>query len=151
MLHKGRRGEAGGEEDVDIGDEMPMSNYPPVEIERDARSNTSSSSSSSSDSSSSSGNFCFWPLVFSALVANAFHVGLIELCILQGQILGVPLGAIPRRTVFNRLLLVPKEPTEHERKCFLFWLKIWDPRENGSVEVPWLMEESILLGCVGVE
>lgn len=54
--HKGRRGEAGGEEDVDIGDEMPMSNYPPVEIERDARSNTSSSSSSSSDSSSSSGS-----------------------------------------------------------------------------------------------
>ncbi|XP_030455861.1 transcription factor GTE7 [Syzygium oleosum] len=54
--HKGRRGEAGGEEDVDIGDEIPMSNYPPVEIERDARSNTSSSSSSSSDSSSSSGS-----------------------------------------------------------------------------------------------
>lgn len=56
--HKGKRGETGGggDEDVDIGDEMPMGSYPPVEIDRDdVRSNTSSSSSSSSDSSSSSG------------------------------------------------------------------------------------------------
>lgn len=47
------------EEDIDIGDEIPMINYPPIEIERDApsptsnvRSSNSSSSSSASDSSS---------------------------------------------------------------------------------------------------
>lgn len=48
-----------GEEDVDIGEEMPSMNFPPVEIEKDATggcaSGSSSSSSSSSDSSSSSG------------------------------------------------------------------------------------------------
>ncbi|MED6168888.1 hypothetical protein PIB30_015946 [Stylosanthes scabra] len=50
-----------GDEDVDIGDEMPMSTFPPVEIEKDkeavaghASSSSSSSSSSGSDSSSSS-------------------------------------------------------------------------------------------------
>ncbi|KAL3576258.1 hypothetical protein D5086_021541 [Populus alba] len=46
-----------GDEDVDIGDEMPMSSFPPVEIEKDnghASSSSSSSSSSSDDSSSSS-------------------------------------------------------------------------------------------------
>lgn len=52
-----------GDEDVDIGDEMPMSEFPPVVIEKDkdiggghASSSSSSSGSSSSDSSSSSGN-----------------------------------------------------------------------------------------------
>ncbi|KAJ6409385.1 hypothetical protein OIU84_008978 [Salix udensis] len=48
-----------GDEDVDIGDEMPMSSFPPVEIEKDnghASSSSSSSSSSSDDSSSSSGS-----------------------------------------------------------------------------------------------
>ncbi|XP_057952505.1 transcription factor GTE7-like isoform X2 [Malania oleifera] len=50
-------GEA-GEEDVDIGEDIPMGNFPPVEIEKDtgyasSRSSSSSSSSSSSDSSSS--------------------------------------------------------------------------------------------------
>lgn len=48
-----------GEEDVDIGEEMPSTNFPPVEIEKDATgyaSGSSSSSSSSSDSSSSSGS-----------------------------------------------------------------------------------------------
>ena len=47
-----------GDEDVDIGDEMPMSSFPPVEIEKDnghASSSSSGSSSSSDDSSSSSG------------------------------------------------------------------------------------------------
>ena len=48
-----------GEEDVDIGDDMPICNFPPVEIEKDvgghASSSSSSSSSSDSDSSSSSG------------------------------------------------------------------------------------------------
>lgn len=50
-----------GDEDVDIGDDMPMSVFPPVEIEKDkdgvgghASSSSSSSSSSGSDSSSSS-------------------------------------------------------------------------------------------------
>ncbi|CAA3015353.1 transcription factor GTE2-like [Olea europaea subsp. europaea] len=48
-----------GEEDVDIGEEIPVNNFPPVEIERDAvgagnESSGSSSSSSGSDSSSSS-------------------------------------------------------------------------------------------------
>ncbi|KAJ7946810.1 Transcription factor like [Quillaja saponaria] len=50
-----------GDEDVDIGDEMPMSSFPPLEIEKDkdvvgghASSSSSSSSGSSSDSSSSS-------------------------------------------------------------------------------------------------
>lgn len=48
-------------EDVDIGDEMPMNNFPPVEIEKDKdvagghASSSSSSGSSGSDSSSSSG------------------------------------------------------------------------------------------------
>lgn len=64
---KPKKGEA-GEEDVDIGDEMPMTHFPPVEIEKDdggggggghdnkghATSSSSSSSGSSSDSSSSS-------------------------------------------------------------------------------------------------
>ena len=51
-----------GDEDIDIGDEMPTSMFPPVEIEKDkdvvgghASSSSSSSGSSSSDSSSSSG------------------------------------------------------------------------------------------------
>lgn len=41
-----------GEEDVDIGEDIPVNVFPPVEIEKD---DGSSSSSSSSDSSSSSG------------------------------------------------------------------------------------------------
>ena len=62
-----------GDEDVDIGDEMPENSFPPVEIEKDdgghgqdngikngtgngnASSSSSSSGSSGSDSSSSSG------------------------------------------------------------------------------------------------
>ncbi|GAB4828159.1 hypothetical protein Ancab_035076 [Ancistrocladus abbreviatus] len=58
---KVKRGGEAGEEDVDIGDEMPMSHFPPVEIEKDddghaGSGSSSSSSSSSSDSSSSSGD-----------------------------------------------------------------------------------------------
>ncbi|KAL5988401.1 hypothetical protein ACLOJK_036165 [Asimina triloba] len=52
-----KKGET-GEEDVDIGEDMPSTNFPPVEIEKDTGGNasrSSSSSSSSSDSSSSSG------------------------------------------------------------------------------------------------
>ncbi|GMJ06797.1 hypothetical protein HRI_004348900 [Hibiscus trionum] len=55
-MKKPKKGDA-GEEDVDIGDEMPMSSFPPVEIEKDndrASSSSSDSSSSSSGSSSSS-------------------------------------------------------------------------------------------------
>lgn len=50
------------EEEVDIGEEIPMGNFPPVVIEKDGTagassgSSSSGSSSSSSDSSSSSGN-----------------------------------------------------------------------------------------------
>lgn len=48
------------DEDIDIGDEMPVNDYPPVVIERDntpcpasnVRSSNSSSSSSGTDSSS---------------------------------------------------------------------------------------------------
>ncbi|KAK3199579.1 hypothetical protein Dsin_022994 [Dipteronia sinensis] len=56
---KVKKGDA-SDEDVDIGDEMPMSSFPPVEIEdtghnnNNASSSSSSSGSSSSDSSSSS-------------------------------------------------------------------------------------------------
>ncbi|KAF9675737.1 hypothetical protein SADUNF_Sadunf09G0064000 [Salix dunnii] len=57
MLKKPRKGDV-GDEDVDIGDEMPMSSFPPVEIEKDNGHASSSSSSSSDDSSSSSGNNC---------------------------------------------------------------------------------------------
>lgn len=57
-----KRGGDVGDEDVDIGDEMPVQNFPPVEIDKDDdrnhgggdSSNSSSSSSSGSDSSSSS-------------------------------------------------------------------------------------------------
>ena len=58
VAQKSRKGDV-GEEDVDIGEDIPVNNFPPVEIEKDAncggRSSSSSSSSSSSDSSSSSG------------------------------------------------------------------------------------------------
>ncbi|TXG60031.1 hypothetical protein EZV62_014604 [Acer yangbiense] len=48
-----------GEEDVDIGEEIPVEYYPPVEIEKDDNANSinsSSSSSGSDDTSSSSGS-----------------------------------------------------------------------------------------------
>ncbi|KAM7524298.1 hypothetical protein LguiA_014200 [Lonicera macranthoides] len=44
------------EEDVDIGEEIPISNFPPVEIERSSSSSGSSSSSDSSSSDSDSGS-----------------------------------------------------------------------------------------------
>lgn len=52
---KAKKGEQ-GEEDVDIDDDMPSTNFPPVEIDKDGgyASKSSSSSSSSSDSGSSS-------------------------------------------------------------------------------------------------
>lgn len=52
---KHKKGEQ-GEEDVDIDDDMPSTNFPPVEIDKDGgyASKSSSSSSSSSDSGSSS-------------------------------------------------------------------------------------------------
>lgn len=52
-IQKAKKGyDAAGEEDVDIGEDIPVNVFPPVEIEKD---DGSSSSSSSSDSSSSSG------------------------------------------------------------------------------------------------
>ncbi|XP_019056597.1 PREDICTED: transcription factor GTE7 [Tarenaya hassleriana] len=56
---KGKKGGEACEEDVDIGEDMPIENYPSVEIEKDgtataANSGPSSSGSSSSSSSSSS-------------------------------------------------------------------------------------------------
>uniref|UniRef100_A0A7N0R8W3 Transcription factor GTE7-like n=1 Tax=Kalanchoe fedtschenkoi TaxID=63787 RepID=A0A7N0R8W3_KALFE len=57
---EGGKAKTGDDEDVDIGDEMPMSNFPPVIIEKDdgqgngSRSSSSSGSSTGSDSSSSS-------------------------------------------------------------------------------------------------
>lgn len=64
------------EEDIDIGDEIPMIDYPPIEIERDApspasnvRSSNSSSSSSASDSSSGKGhNFSRYALQLCSLL-----------------------------------------------------------------------------------
>lgn len=81
-VKKPKKMEAAGDEDVDIGDEMPMNNFPPVEIEKDkdvvgghASSSSSSSGSSSSDSSSSSGmnlvpTMCFWVLYSKSLASN---------------------------------------------------------------------------------
>ncbi|XP_031116924.1 transcription factor GTE7-like [Ipomoea triloba] len=60
VVHKDQKDEA-GEEDVDIGEESPINNFPPVQIEKDVSRSSSSSSSSSSDSSSSdsdSGSSC---------------------------------------------------------------------------------------------
>lgn len=56
-MQKNKKGDI-GEEDVDIGEEIPVENFPPVQIEKDAPcassgSSSSSSSSSGSDSSSS--------------------------------------------------------------------------------------------------
>ena len=57
-MNKPKKVEA-GDEDIDIGDEMPTSMFPPVEIEKDkdvagGRGSSSSSSSGSSSSDSSS-------------------------------------------------------------------------------------------------
>lgn len=57
---EGGKAKKGDDEDIDIGDEMPVSSFPPVEIEKDdvqdnVSKNSSSSGGSSSDSSSSSG------------------------------------------------------------------------------------------------
>lgn len=68
---KGRKGGDAGEEDVDIGDNIPIEDYPSVEIERDGTAavaaasggSSSSGSSGSSGSSSSSGNKSF-PFIY---------------------------------------------------------------------------------------
>lgn len=52
-IQKSKKGFDAGDEDVDIGEEIPVDIFPPVEIEKD---DDRSSSSSSSDSSSSSGS-----------------------------------------------------------------------------------------------
>lgn len=53
VIQKSKKGCDAGEEDVDIGEDIPVDIFPPVEIEKD---DDRSSSSSSSDSSSSSGS-----------------------------------------------------------------------------------------------
>ncbi|KAK4843486.1 hypothetical protein QYF36_008630 [Acer negundo] len=65
-----------GEEDVDIGEEIPVEYYPPVEIEKDDNENSinsSSSSSGSDDTSSSSGKFVFLEFfLFVQMCCSAF-------------------------------------------------------------------------------
>lgn len=102
-----------GEEDVDIGEEIPVNNFPPVEIERDAvgagnESSGSSSSSSGSDSSSSSGmnsmqnNFSRDYYVIDVSLFGVLHVLYL---ILQIQIPRVLPAVILMRIVYNHLLL----------------------------------------------
>ena len=72
------------EEDVDIvgGNDPPVSNYPPVEIEKDAanrNSKCSSSSSSSSESGSSSSGLCYC-LFFMFPVSQYEFILLIAAC-----------------------------------------------------------------------
>lgn len=57
LVQKGKKGEI-GEEDVDIGEEIPLENFPPVVIDKDATAcaGSGSSGSTSSSDSSSSGN-----------------------------------------------------------------------------------------------
>lgn len=74
-----RKGDA-GEEDVDIGEDIPIEDYPSVEIERDGTAvavaassgSSSSGSSSSSSGSSSSGIFYFNPFPKSP-TSKGFH------------------------------------------------------------------------------
>lgn len=54
VIERSKKGNVAAEEEVDIGEEIPVQNYPPVVIERDdASSGTSTSSTDSEDSSSS--------------------------------------------------------------------------------------------------
>lgn len=54
VIERSKKGDVAAEEEVDIGEEIPVQNYPPVVIERDdASSGTSTSSTDSEDSSSS--------------------------------------------------------------------------------------------------
>lgn len=54
VIERSKQGDVAAEEEVDIGEEIPVQNYPPVVIERDdASSGTSTSSTDSEDSSSS--------------------------------------------------------------------------------------------------
>lgn len=54
VIERSKKGDVAAEEEVDIGEESPVQNYPPVVIERDdASSGTSASSTDSEDSSSS--------------------------------------------------------------------------------------------------
>lgn len=50
------------EEDVDIGEEIPGENFPPVQIDKDGPCVSSGSSSSSSGSDSSSSGIIFFSL-----------------------------------------------------------------------------------------
>ncbi|PIA51889.1 hypothetical protein AQUCO_01000040v1 [Aquilegia coerulea] len=73
------------EEDIDIGEEIPTNNFPPVEIEKDVgyASRSSSSGSSSSDSSSSSGmgfGFLrpFWLILLEAIAVFDCNIYLVN-------------------------------------------------------------------------
>lgn len=82
---KSKKVDVAAEEDVDIGEDIPMGNFPPVVIEKDVdieESNSSGSSSSSSDSSSSSGTKLPKPkpLFMSCLFQCSF--GVLNVCLI---------------------------------------------------------------------
>lgn len=103
------------EEDIDIGEDIPMGNFPPVVIEKDAAggassgSSSSGSSSSSSDSSSSSGTK---PVSLLACICSGNVISRplkLIILLLQIRIQGVPLVVIQKQIVFNRHLLHQKK------------------------------------------
>lgn len=84
---KWRKGGDAGEEDVDIGEDIPIEDYPSVEIERDGTAaaaasggSSSSGSSSSSGGSSSSGNKNFPFMYISAKCFIIFQCLNVVLC-----------------------------------------------------------------------
>lgn len=100
------------EEDIDIGDEIPMNDYPPIEIERDAPSpasnvRSSNSSSSSSGTDSSSGKECYF-LIFVVHLCSFLYlrtgvcrnVHIIFVCVWKQ--IPVALLEVTRRKVYSR-------------------------------------------------
>lgn len=109
-----RRGDA-GEEDVDIGEDIPIEDYPSVEIERDgtavAGSGSSSSGSSSSSGGSSSSSGIFAHSLFSLLQVFSFSCVISSIVMvwqIQGQV-GVHQVVILMQIVFNRHLWKQKK------------------------------------------
>lgn len=121
------------EEDVDIGEEIPMGNFPPVVIEKDAAacassgSSSSGSSSSSSDSSSSSGinprlSLLVCVYYYNANVVVSGPLNLFISFVGQIRIRVVPPAATRMLTVFNRRLLQQKKLPEANFKALkLSW------------------------------
>lgn len=109
-----------GEEDVDIGEEIPVGIFPPVEIEKDVntcasgKSSSSRSSSSGGDSSSSSGTH-FHPFTIICLYVCGGNLGFFMFQLMNGmgilclqvqvQFQGVPLGAIQMQTLCSHHML----------------------------------------------